>query len=70
MNGVVLSVALLDSVSIGGGLLELAVLCPNHSSCGWSYVFNIIVISWHCGVCVCLCVCVLLPLIYLRVAEV
>jgi hypothetical protein len=36
MNGLVLSVVLLGSVSIRGGLLELAVLCRNYSGCGWS----------------------------------
>jgi hypothetical protein len=37
-------------------LLELVVLYSDHSRCGWSYVFNIIVISGHCGVCMYVCV--------------
>jgi hypothetical protein len=40
--------------------------------CGWSNVFNFIVISGHCGVCVCVYICVcggLLLLLYLRVRR-
>jgi hypothetical protein len=63
----VLSVAVLGCLSICGGLRELVVLYSNHSRCGLFYVFNIIVISKHCGACMCVW---LLLLFYSHVAEV